>query len=354
LPEPNAGSYAQVYRAISDAIHAGNPDARVAVGGLSGIAAGCCISGLRFTESLITSGVPMDAVALHPYPSNGHAPDVHLQWKDNFDDIGAVRQLLDGSGLSQVEVWVTEWGWSSEQVGGPTQATYMLRSLEMLRDQFPYVAVATAFLDADRPGYDFGLLTASFEPKSAGAAFAGFQRTRLAAPQPPPSPPSPSTSLPRSAPDKGLNGTPPPSAPPAAPSTQPGSASAPNAPGGGADVAPAPPVPIPTVQEGTVALRLLNRWFSLSAETARAGKAFGATMRVVRSDTGKPLVGGRVFATAAIAGKRLRLVGKGWRRPAVAARWLVPVWAKGKRITGSITVRYRGATITKRFSAPVR
>jgi len=302
LPRPNSSRYAQVYRAVSNAIHTENPKARVAVGGLSGIAAGCCISGLDFTRRLIASGIEMDAVALHPYPSNGHPPDVHVQWEDNFDDIGKVRQLLDASGLRQVEVWVTEWGWSSGSGprGAERQATYTTRSLEMLRDQFSYVSVAIIFLDADRPGYDHGLLTASFEPKPAGLAFLDFQRSRLAA-------------TPLKAPARKL--------------------ATPNA---------------------TKPFLLVVGGFWLTAKSGRVGKPFGATMRVIRSDTGKPLADGVLVARATVQGRRLELVRKGAYRGTLEARWLLPAWAKDKTISGSITVRYGSATVTKRFGAHVR
>ncbi len=98
LPEPNTARYAQVYRAVSDAIHSENPGCAGSRRWVGGVGAGCCITGLEFTRSLIAAGVPMDAVAIHPY--SRHAPDVHVQWQGNFDDIGAVRQLLDTSGQS--------------------------------------------------------------------------------------------------------------------------------------------------------------------------------------------------------------------------------------------------------------
>ena len=329
LPEPSAARYAQVYRALRHVIHSENPEARVAVGGLAGVGAGCCISGVRFTQSLITAGIPIDAVALHPYPSNGHAPDVHVNWQDNFDDIGEVQEILNTSGQSRVEVWVTEWGWSSSAVDNQTQATYVRRSLEMLRDQFPFVAVATIFLDADRPGeYDDGLLGSDFVPKPSGVAFAAFMRERVQRGVPAGVPGVGDTSAIRtSAPANDRRSL---------------SRSRRDAPG-----------PILLGPSPKRPLRLVSSGFALQPETARARRPLLANMRVVRSDTHTPMLG-RLTASATVLGKRLVLRRKEWHRSRVRVEWQIPAWARGRTVAGSITVRYHGATITKRFSVAVR
>ena len=75
----------------------------------------CCaldIPGGTFLRGLIAQKVKFDYVAIHPYPSAGHAPDVHRQWHPNFDDIGAYHRLLVTADRN-VPLWVTEWGWSS-------------------------------------------------------------------------------------------------------------------------------------------------------------------------------------------------------------------------------------------------
>jgi len=116
----------------------------------------------------------MDNVAIHPYPSDGHAPDLTLAWKDNFSDIKMIRDYLVSVGRP-VPLWVTEWGWSSAALGLATQASYVATSLEMLRSLYPYVSVATYFVDHDRPPrYYQGLLDENFALKPAGTAFSAF------------------------------------------------------------------------------------------------------------------------------------------------------------------------------------
>ncbi len=259
---------------------------------------------------------------------------------------------------------MTEWGWSSSAVGLETQAAYVRRSLEMLRDQFPYVTVATMFLDADRPGeYDDGLLTADFTPKPAGTAFAAFMHDRSAVSSTPtPSTPTPSTPTPSTpTPSTPTPSTPTPSTP--TPSTLDPTPSNPT------PSNPTPSTPTPSTQRldptprtgpcvrlrrptGRCCLRAAG--WRLPPSPRDPAKLFAARMRVVWSHTGKSLSRGSITATARAGHRRLDLVKRGWYRSRVRVAWRVPAWAHGKTIIASITVRNRGAMITKRFSAHVR
>ena len=56
-------------------------------------------------------------------------------------------------------------GWSSATVGVARQASYLKRSLEMIKHRYPFVRLATYFVDHDRPPEFFqGLL--SEEPRA--------------------------------------------------------------------------------------------------------------------------------------------------------------------------------------------
>ena len=68
-------------------------------------------------------------------------------------------------------MWVTEWGWNSEEVGDAAQAAYLAQSIDVLRGA-PYIAVAVVFVDYDRDAYPYGLLDRSLRPKPAAAVFA--------------------------------------------------------------------------------------------------------------------------------------------------------------------------------------
>ena len=173
-PQPSITQYAQFFKAIRRAILSVDPHAHVAIGGLAGLCCGIDISGASFLKGLIAKGVKFGDVAIHPYSTDDHAPDVHWQWQANFDDIEMIHDLLV-SARRNVPLWVTEWGWSSSDIGAALQADYLTRSLNMLRTMYPYVTVATYFLDADRDGeYHQGLFATDFSPKPAASAFASF------------------------------------------------------------------------------------------------------------------------------------------------------------------------------------
>jgi hypothetical protein len=172
-PQPDPIAYAQVYETLRATILRVDPTAHVAVGGLGGLSATSApsIPGVAFLRSLAGTGVPIDAVAIHPYTTDDHPPDVHIPGENNFDDIARVRDELVAMG-EPASIWVTEWGWSSSAVGEQSQALYVNRSIEMLEHRYRFVRVATYFLDHDLPPQFFqGLLDAHLVPKPGASAF---------------------------------------------------------------------------------------------------------------------------------------------------------------------------------------
>src|SRR5581483_10905339 len=173
-PQPSISQYAQFFVAMRGAIKSVDPAAEVAIGGLTDFCCDLDIPGSTFVKGLIAQGVQFENVAIHPYPTAGHPPDVHWQWHANFDDIAAYHDLLVGA-RRNVPIWVTEWGWSSARVGDDLQAEYLARSLDMLRTMYPYVTVATYFVAVDsEPEYFEGLFHGDLSPKPAAAAFTNF------------------------------------------------------------------------------------------------------------------------------------------------------------------------------------
>ena len=172
-PSPsNADQYTKLYNAARAAILDADPSAKVAVGGITGLVNGCCVPGRTFLQQMIDAGADIDYVGIHPY--DGGAPDVDVSWDSNFTDIGRIREFLDANGESDAELWVTEYGWGGA-LSQSTIASYVTKSLEMLRTQYPYVTVVTYFFDIDTPDYpNFGLCDSSMQPKPAGIAFRDF------------------------------------------------------------------------------------------------------------------------------------------------------------------------------------
>jgi hypothetical protein len=172
-PQPDPDAYRHVYETLRATILRVDPTAEVAVGGLGGLSATSApsIRGIAFLRRLTRTHPPIDNVAIHPYATGDHPPDLHFPGENNFDDIERVHDLLVAE-RERASIWVTEWGWSSATVGEIRQARYLNRSLAMLEHRYRFVRVATYFVDHDLPPEFFqGLLDENLKPKPAARVF---------------------------------------------------------------------------------------------------------------------------------------------------------------------------------------
>lgn len=96
-------------------------------------------------------------------------------------------------------------------------------------------------------------------------------------------------------------------------------------------------------------LRLAVSKLVLSPRRPLAGKPFSISSVVTRSDTGMTVRTGSVTCNARLGNAPLRARG-GFRARNARCTMAIPRTAKGKRLTGSMTVRAHGAAVTKRFS----
>jgi hypothetical protein len=168
---PSVDRYASLFSEARAAMLAQDPGAQIAVGGLAGLTASCCITGRDFLADLIDRDVSFDYVAIHPY-SDRRGPYEHVRWRQNFDDTVMIHELLEARGRTGVKLWLTEWGWSSSEVGEAAQAQFVQQSIDRIRSEWAgFVDIATYFLDADTPRYGHGLLRSDMSPKPAAAAF---------------------------------------------------------------------------------------------------------------------------------------------------------------------------------------
>jgi len=91
----------------------------------------------------------------------------------------------------------------------------------------------------------------------------------------------------------------------------------------------------------------------LSVGPARAGQWLTVRARVLRSDYDEPLVEGKIGCAAKLSG-HLR-AGKGRFAAARAVcSWRLPRNARGKRLTGTVSVAYQGVLVKRSFSVRVR
>jgi hypothetical protein len=95
--------------------------------------------------------------------------------------------------------------------------------------------------------------------------------------------------------------------------------------------------------------RLLTSRLSVVPVRPVAGRSFVVGTQIRRSDTGMAVTTGTVSCNVRVGSTRLRARGSFGPRGA-RCTMTVPASAKGKRLSGSVTVRAAGAVVTRRFS----
>jgi len=180
-PRPDPAAYGQVYDTLRATILSVDPTASVAVGGLGDltVAPAPSIPGLVFLRRLMRTRAPISNIAIHPYASLAHRPDVRVPGENNFQDIERIHELLV-SLREPASIWVTEWGWPSASVGRQAQARYLGRSLTMLENRYPFVSIATYFTDHDLPTFSQGLLDQNLTAKPAASVFRFYAQRQAA------------------------------------------------------------------------------------------------------------------------------------------------------------------------------
>jgi hypothetical protein len=101
-------------------------------------------------------------------------------------------------------------------------------------------------------------------------------------------------------------------------------------------------------------LRLRVERFSVTPKIPRAGKSFGVTMLVGREDTNDTFTGGKGSCSLRVGKRPVAVRVKGFINGGATCRWTIPKSAKGQQLTGMISVKFGGASITRRFTARVR
>jgi hypothetical protein len=175
-PNPNVSQYVSLYKAVYAAIKSADPGAQVGMGGVTNLSAGNTndINGKAFLGDLYSNGVYPDAVVIHAYAPSGNGPTVTLQYQNNFSDIAGIHSIMESHGQGSKQLWVTEWGWQSNQVGETNQATYTAQALNLIASTYNYVTLSTLFLQEDVDSYSFGLYQSNGSERPAGSQYQSF------------------------------------------------------------------------------------------------------------------------------------------------------------------------------------
>ena len=101
------------------------------------------------------------------------------------------------------------------------------------------------------------------------------------------------------------------------------------------------------------AVKLTVVSFRIAPTPAKAGKSFAATIGATENATNGPIRQGTVSCRATLGGKAFAGVGAGVVNGLAICQWKLPRIAKGKRLSGTVSVTVQGATATRTFSVRV-
>ena len=152
--------YVSLLRAAYPAFKAGDPAAKVLLGGPASNDDGWI--GQVYAHGGRGS---FDVVATHPYQGLADAPperadDGHRWW---FTHLPAVRDVMIANGDGNKPVWFTEFGWSAHPnapdtpnwhrgVTAEQQADYFIRAIRYTTANYPYVPVMFWYKERAQPG----------------------------------------------------------------------------------------------------------------------------------------------------------------------------------------------------------
>ncbi|MDI6873946.1 MAG: beta-galactosidase, partial [Actinomycetota bacterium] len=172
MPAPDVDRYLELLAAASQEIRAVDPGARVVMGGMAGL-------GYDYLNQCLEKGAAdyVDAVAYHPYAETigveGQPEEDLYRPKERLCRtlVDFVRWVISQHTDRQLEIWITEVGWttcadSPPGVDEATQASYLLRTVI----NYAGTAVDRVFWyslrdDLTNPWDRYGLLDYAFRPK---------------------------------------------------------------------------------------------------------------------------------------------------------------------------------------------
>jgi hypothetical protein len=123
-----------------------------------------------------------DVLAVHPY-SLAYAPDSTASAYNSYTlALQNLHSVLVNQGEPQKPIWITESGWSTNNVSDATRATYFQTAIGMLNTNFPYVEVYQAYaLNQAEDTPDMGLTTGSGAATQSWTAYTSGAKTTAAA-----------------------------------------------------------------------------------------------------------------------------------------------------------------------------
>nr|WP_239520262.1 family 1 glycosylhydrolase [Blastococcus saxobsidens] len=180
-------AYADLLEAAYCGFKTGAPETPVVFGGTSYV-------DLDWIAAAYEAGAGdrFDVMGIHPYMGVADSPPETPDGGSGrtLAAVGDLHELMAAKGDADKPIWVTEMGWSAHPDTGDTpdwargvaasvQGDYLVRALDLLRAEHPYVERFYWYTDRDRQTGDthydnYGLLTQDLQPKPAYRALAAY------------------------------------------------------------------------------------------------------------------------------------------------------------------------------------
>jgi len=157
-PSPNADDYRDVLIAAYDTIKSIDPGAKVGSGGTTYI-------DNDFINAFLDNGgwEHLDAISVHYYPGVGPESNPDNRLRDELSKLVYNSMIPRGGGK---EIWITEMGWQSGEIGAQAQAENIARGV-ILAKTINEVTKIIIFNMRDERDNTFGIMTSNLRPKPA-------------------------------------------------------------------------------------------------------------------------------------------------------------------------------------------
>jgi len=164
LPSPDANAYVALVKQTTPQIRAADPAATVVMGGVAGLDP-------NYLDNCFKAGVAdyVDAVAYHPYPEALTFMNYTPQESNCRYIVSWLRWLISTYTTKPIQIWLTEFGWTSCQVDEQTQASYTMRTMinyaGLAVDRVFYFNLYDEHNSSTDPESNYGLLANNFRRK---------------------------------------------------------------------------------------------------------------------------------------------------------------------------------------------
>jgi hypothetical protein len=134
---------------------------------LAGVFTGAGETPLNYFRRMYDAGAKnyFDAFSIHCYPEGPPEYPNEGSWGQAFWKIQLFKDLMDEKGDGYKKIWITEFGWSSQDVGEAQQADYLTRALTMAKNWgWVETAIVFSWMDSEPANLYYGLVREKYSP----------------------------------------------------------------------------------------------------------------------------------------------------------------------------------------------